>query len=320
MPILRCQKCDQAYDVPPQVAVLLPSSLARCRCGELIFGLREVLAASYAESGDLEELDLTRYRIDAPAGGAAAAPPAADELPEPAGTRSLRVVARGSDASFERIFTIARHPLVIGRRGAHVELDDAELSIRHCEIFLRGTQLMLRDCDSHTGTFLDGEPVTEAVLGEGMHLVRAGAALICIEPTAEEGVAVTPMELAPETLREASPALMKKLFEAGARKVQAGGGARRRMLVAIEGPANGREFEIPDRGLIVGREGDVRVPDEFLSRRHFSLTVDPEGSVRIKDLGSRNGTYLNTMPARNTRVHAGDQIKAGVSVFRVDER
>ncbi|MGH9458913.1 MAG: FHA domain-containing protein [Thermoanaerobaculia bacterium] len=318
MPLLRCQKCDQAYDVPAAVAVLLPSSLARCTCGELVFGLRDVLVARYAAAGDLVELDLAPYRVaSAPVGDETRL--GAEPAPEPGASRSVRIVARGADASVDRVFRVGAHPLVIGRRGAHVELDDAELSIRHCEIALRGSQLVLRDCDSHTGTFLDGEPVTEAVIGEGTHLVRAGEALICIETTDEPGVDVEPIELPEQTVREASPALMRKLFEAGARKVQSSG-PKRRVLVAVEGPATGTEYAIPDGGLIVGREGDVRVPDEFLSRKHFSLNIDEQGAVRIKDLGSRNGTFLNTLPARNTKIQPGDRIRAGLSVFRVEER
>ena len=318
MPILRCQKCDQAYDVPPAIAVQLPSALARCSCGDLLIGLREVLAARVAAGAAVDELDLAPYRIAATGDEtrlAAEEPPAAALR-----TRNVRVIARAHGATLENVFTVGDVPLVIGRRGAHVELDDAELSIRHFEIAVRGEQLYLRDCDSHTGTFLDGEPVTEAPLGEGMHLVRAGSALICLEPTEDPGAAVEAIELPPDALREASPALMKKLFEAGARKMQQGGAPRRRFLVAVEGPATGREYEIPATGLVVGREGDVRPPDEFLSRKHFSIVLDDEGHVRIKDLGSRNGTFLNTLPARNTKVQAGDQIRAGTSVFRIDER
>ncbi len=319
MPILRCQKCDQAYDVPPAVAVQLPTALTRCSCGELLIGLREVLAARVAAGAAVEEIDLSPYRIASFGDETRVAPEEPADAP-PLRTRNVRVIARGRDAALEKVFTVCDHPLIVGRRGAHVELDDAELSIRHFEIGVRGEQLFIRDCDSYTGTFLDGEPVTDAPLGEGMHLVRAGSALICVEPTEAPGEPVGPIELPAEALREASPALMKKLFEAGARKVHPAGEPRRRFLVAVEGPATGREYEIPPEGLIVGREGDVRPPDEFLSRKHFSIVPDEEGHVRIKDLGSRNGTFLNTLPARNTKVQPGDQIRAGTSVFRIDER
>ncbi len=54
------------------------------------------------------------------------------------------------------------------------------------------------------------------------------------------------------------------------------------------------------------------MPDEFLSRRHFELVREDDGAVRVRDLGSRNGTFLNTLPARNTKVHMGDEISRGI--------
>ncbi len=92
------------------------------------------------------------------------------------------------------------------------------------------------------------------------------------------------------------------------------------MLICVEGPLAGQEFEIPGSGLVVGREGHVRVPDEFLSRRHFEVLRDVDGTVRVRDLGSRNGTFLNTLPAKNTKVHTGDEIRAGVNRFRIEQR
>jgi ABC transport system ATP-binding/permease protein len=64
----------------------------------------------------------------------------------------------------------------------------------------------------------------------------------------------------------------------------------------------------------------VQVPDEFLSRKHFEVLADPDGTVRVRDLGSRNGTFLNTLPARNTKVQRGDEIRAGVNRFRIEQR
>ncbi|HET7436988.1 MAG TPA: FHA domain-containing protein, partial [Thermoanaerobaculia bacterium] len=58
----------------------------------------------------------------------------------------------------------------------------------------------------------------------------------------------------------------------------------------------------------------------FLSRKHFEVVRDEEGHVRVRDLGSRNGTFLNTLPARNTKVLAGDEIRAGTNRFRIEHR
>jgi hypothetical protein len=136
MPLLRCQRCDLAYEVPAAVAVRLPTSLARCSCGELI-GLREVLAARFASGGDLAELDLSEYAVHTPL---ITAEENEAEKDETAATvpRSVRVIARGTEDSIDAMFTVGEHPLVIGRHGAHIEIGDAELSIRHCEIAVRG--------------------------------------------------------------------------------------------------------------------------------------------------------------------------------------
>ena len=49
-----------------------------------------------------------------------------------------------------------------------VQLDEAGVSSRHAEIHLiDGKSLQLKDLGSETGTLLNGEPVTETLLGSG---------------------------------------------------------------------------------------------------------------------------------------------------------
>jgi predicted component of type VI protein secretion system len=50
--------------------------------------------------------------------------------------------------------------------------DEADLSIRHCSIFVRGEQFVVRDAESHMGTFLDGKAIDEAVIESGVHCAR----------------------------------------------------------------------------------------------------------------------------------------------------
>jgi len=309
MPLIRCQKCGQAYDVPGVVAVRLPNSIATCvRCGEWLSGSKAALLARLLNPSEIKEIDLGPYRVDEDA-----APPTA---PSPSGRpRSIRIIARGAKDSFNTVFTIGEHPLWIGRKGCHVELSEAELSLRHCSISLRGDDLVLRDADSHMGTFLDGQQITEAVVGDGVHLVRVGSALISIEPTEERGALVGPIAHDDASLHDESD-IFRKLQERAAEADNDG----RPVLVCVEGPLSGQEFEIPITGLVVGREGHVRVPDEFLSRRHFEVLPDSDGSIRVRDLGSRNGTFLNTLPAKDAKVHRGDEIRAGVNRFRIEHR
>jgi pSer/pThr/pTyr-binding forkhead associated (FHA) protein len=165
------------------------------------------------------------------------------------------------------------------------------------------------------GTFLDGQQIEEAVIGEGTHLLRIGTALVSIEPTDDDGVPVHPITLGAAAVTDESELAQKVR---SSRTTQPA--ATRAVLVCVEGPLKGQEFEIPSSGLVIGREGHVRVPDEFLSRRHFEVVRDEQGSIRVRDLGSRNGTFLNTLPAKDTKVRQGDEITAGVNRFRIDSR
>ena len=45
MPLIRCAKCGQAYDVPGVIAVRLPNSIATCACGEWLAGSKAALLA-----------------------------------------------------------------------------------------------------------------------------------------------------------------------------------------------------------------------------------------------------------------------------------
>jgi len=315
MPLIRCAKCGQAYDVPGVIAVRLPNSIATCACGEWLAGSKAALLARLGNPEGIKEIDLQPYKVqraETPAPAPTVDPHQAPTLGPP---RSIRVIARGAHEAVDTVFTVGLHPLWIGRAGCHVELAEAELSIRHCSISMVGNNLVVRDADSHMGTFLDGQQITEAVITDGMHLLRVGSALVSIEPTDQKGVPVEPIRLdVPKPLEEAE--LVHKITQ----RTAAQKAAARPVLICIGGPLNGQEFEIPTSGLVVGREGHVRVPDEFLSRRHFEVGPDPDGTVRVRDLGSRNGTYLNTLPAQNTKVQSGDEIRAGVNRFRIEHR
>jgi pSer/pThr/pTyr-binding forkhead associated (FHA) protein len=317
MPLIRCAKCGQAYDVPGVIAVRLPNSIATCACGEWLSGSKAALLARLMNPDDIKEIDMKPYkadRSDMPAPAPAIDPHRAPTLGAP---RSIRVIARGAHQAVDTVFTIGLHPLWIGRAGCHVELAEAELSIRHCSISLRGSNLVVRDAESHMGTFLDGQQITEAVITDGMHLLRLGSALVSIEPTEEKGVPVEPVRLDVQAPIEEAELDHKMTQRTAAYTAPS---TTRPVLICIDGPLNGQEFEIPTSGLVVGREGHVRVPDEFLSRRHFEVGPDPDGTVRVRDLGSRNGTFLNTLPAQNTKVHSGDEIRAGVNRFRIEHR
>jgi hypothetical protein len=56
------------------------------------------------------------------------------------------------------------------------------ISSNHCEFIVTNDGVYLRDCESTNGTFLNGEPVTEAWLQTGQEL-RLGDVEMCVEST-----------------------------------------------------------------------------------------------------------------------------------------
>src|ERR1051326_4895962 len=225
MPLIRCPKCGQAYDVPGAVAVHLPNSIATCHCGEWLAGSKAAVLARMLDPTKIREVDLQPYRVSEDGS------PEAQPAPEaPGKPRSIRITARGAHESVARVFTIHEHPLWIGRRGSHVELAEAELDLRHCSIFLRGDDLVVRDAGSHLGTFLDGQKVEEGVIGDGVHVLRVGAALVSIEPTTEAGAPVEPI-----SLDSVPVAGEHEVFETITARELAAQEAKRTVLVCIDG-------------------------------------------------------------------------------------
>ena len=68
------------------------------------------------------------------------------------------------------------------------------------------------------------------------------------------------------------------------------------------------------RVIKVGRNpvNDVVVSDPGVSSQHAVITVSSSGIVCIKDLNSKNGTFVNSMRIQNqVQLSNGDKVKLG---------
>jgi len=76
--------------------------------------------------------------------------------------------------------------LGVNRFGRHPDsefvIDHSTISATHCVMILTAEGVLLRDCDSTNGTFLDDKPVKEAKLRPGQ-AVRLGDVTIVVETT-----------------------------------------------------------------------------------------------------------------------------------------
>jgi pSer/pThr/pTyr-binding forkhead associated (FHA) protein len=75
-------------------------------------------------------------------------------------------------------------------------------------------------------------------------------------------------------------------------------------------------WDIDDEPIVVGRSGqaEVSVEDEGLSRRHFLIVPDGDSYI-IKDLSSRNGTWLDGRRVFAEKLRHNDRILAGNTLF-----
>ncbi|MCC6659913.1 MAG: FHA domain-containing protein [Phycisphaerales bacterium] len=89
------------------------------------------------------------------------------------------------------------------------------------------------------------------------------------------------------------------------------------ILTVIQGPDNGRKYELPDHEpQLIGRSSEaLPLTDHTVSRRHAELTPD-DGVWWIRDLESHNGTYVNGVRiTERLRLKPGDQVRTGATLF-----
>lgn len=79
-----------------------------------------------------------------------------------------------------------------------------------------------------------------------------------------------------------------------------------------------KTFHIPSTVTVIGRrqECDLCIPLMIISRRHCQLNFD-ENTVHIRDLGSRNGTFVNGRKIEETELSPGDMLEVGPLKFTV---
>jgi pSer/pThr/pTyr-binding forkhead associated (FHA) protein len=89
-------------------------------------------------------------------------------------------------------------------------------------------------------------------------------------------------------------------------------------LEIVEGPGAGRQLPI-DREVVLGRDqsADFQLEDPQVSRQHCQLTPSNGGAV-VKDLGSRNGTFVNNQEViGSAQLDPGDDLLVGVTVLQL---
>jgi hypothetical protein len=87
----------------------------------------------------------------------------------------------------------------------------------------------------------------------------------------------------------------------------------------LEGASGGRVHVRAGASITIGRAGcAVNLGDDpYLSQAHAEVLVEGEGRVRLRDLGSSNGTFVRVPPHAERELRDGDYLRMGREVLRV---
>jgi len=88
-------------------------------------------------------------------------------------------------------------------------------------------------------------------------------------------------------------------------------------LVVMYGPLLARRFPLEFDEMTVGRsdDADIRIDDDSASRIHARFAV-AEGRVRVTDLESTNGTFVNDAQVTELDLRDGDFVQIGETIFK----
>lgn len=89
------------------------------------------------------------------------------------------------------------------------------------------------------------------------------------------------------------------------------------VLVVKKGPIVGQRLPVNPGETLIGRDpkSDIFLNDITVSRRHAKLTFSPDSNIIIKDVGSLNGTYVNSQRAEEVELKNGDEVQIGKFVL-----
>lgn len=181
-----------------------------------------------------------------------------------------------------------------GRSAGPVLLpDDPYVSPKHCRFFYQGGRLHVEDLGSTNGVYRRVRGEASLQPGDQVRLGRQLLRIEPMEPAPSQSVDGTRMWGSPDP------------------------GYRARLIQLLEGGGFGEVFPLESGDNLVGREvGDVTFPgDRFVSGRHAVVSVAVDG-VRIRDLGSSNGTFVRlTAPFA---LDPGDALLLGARLLRVE--
>ncbi len=208
------------------------------------------------------------------------------------------------DEGKNTVVPLVRDEITIGRKeGNTIRLTERNVSRRHARLVKANGRFVIEDLHSYNGVRVNGSRIgAETALDPGDQ-IQIGDYQIALQVDAAEG-ATLPEHAAP-AVADADTAML----------AAPGPPAR---LVMITPPAPGAEFALTGERVRIGRaeDLDVWVNHRSISREHAEIQKEPDGGLRLIDLGSANGVRVNGQDVQNALLGAGDVVELGQVRFR----
>lgn len=171
-------------------------------------------------------------------------------------------------------FVLVQGPNSVGRDSADVLLPDPTVSRRHATITLEGTRVFVEDCGSTNGSSVAGRKLAAGERGEAYE-----------GDTVKFGNIILTLRLPDGSARPAA--------EAAAPEASALQAVDRGEPVAYLTLIDGTEHPLFAGENSVGRKStnQIAISDLFLSGNHARIVCEEEGSFKLIDLGSTNGSF-----------------------------
>jgi pSer/pThr/pTyr-binding forkhead associated (FHA) protein len=168
-------------------------------------------------------------------------------------------------------------------------LGDAGIDALHARLVSSENKVFLKDNNSQNGCFVNGQRVTQKEIFPGDTIKLGSVEIEVLDPHKPGNQANNNNDL---------PAWR---------------------MVSDSSWLAGKSFEIPrDKSVVIGRgtQCDIVIPGTHLSRRHAELTAQGT-SLRVKDLSSANGTFINDRRVEESVAYNGDRLRIDVYSFRL---
>ncbi len=209
---------------------------------------------------------------------------------------------------------------IVGRSKGDIALQDNAVSGEHAEIGFEDGRLYIQDLNSTNGTLLNGGQVWEAFINSGDEITCGGSVFrVDIKQSAQSAswasLGSEAEEEAPQIDESEVTQLMEERDGKDPLEGQLPAGAKAGLQV-ISGPDSGQKYILKKRGVVLGRSGDLKLSDPNVSRKHASIEFMSATRVIIKDLRSRNGTFLNEKWTSVSNLNNADMITLGNTTIK----